>query len=162
MANTTVTFQHKVDTQPTTADENLSRACAEDALFNGRLEVRQQGFNVEALTKPQQLVQQKRARLTNEGPSSGGGMGEQHPELPEADGLPPNEIVLPESELDPKSTAGQKHQEKLKNKLAAGMGVSAQTAKEEYKKQHKKKLEQTFKHKNRVDAPTNAPRLTRN
>lgn len=117
---------------------------AEIALFENRVDLKRDGYKVDALDKKQEL----RNKLSQPGPSadfsnSGGSNFEDHPELVELGGAFDN-VVLPESE-EIEQNSELALQNKLKNRL--GMGLSAQSLRQEYEKELKKKQELTARPK---------------
>ena len=162
------------DSTNITRDDELERLLAEDALFAIRLGVKSQKVEVTALTKVQEQLNKKRHEFNNDaGPGGSSGPNlEKHPELEDANGAAPDNIVFPESEELAIGAASNnpKLQHKLKQKLANRFGMSSggmseQAMRDEYKKKMQAKMKMQVpgpsnKYKNRVDKPAHRPKLT--
>lgn len=124
-----------------TSDEKELIGLADQALFAQRISIKSQGIEVTALSKMQKLrnkLSDPNAQPSNEA----GGMDlEQHPELAESEGfLDPNIVVLPESEAAERASNDPKLQNKLRNRLAAKMGMGADLSMQSMKAEYEKKM----------------------
>lgn len=125
------------------ADEKELTGLTAEALFELRLAIKAQGYDVTALSK----IQQFRNKLNDVGldnANDGGGIDlEAHPELAELGGdIDPNLIVLPESEL----IAAAKNDPQLRNRLV-----------EQYKQKMKMRAQLLNKPKPSAPEPRPAP-----
>ena len=140
------------------ADEAQLTELAAQALFEQRISIKSQGYDVTALSKMQQL--RNKLLDPNVNPNaemSGSGLAlDEHPELADLGGdVDPNTIVLPESEAAAASNDPQlqlKLRQRAAAKFGVGSGVSLQTMQEEYKK----KME--LRSRPRPDEPEPTPR----
>lgn len=145
-------------------DEQKMTEMAAQALFEQRISVKSQGYDVTALSKMQKLRNQLQDPSIGNGYANDGGSSlglEEHPELAEMGGdVDPNNVVLPESELAAASN-DPKLQNKLRNRLAAKFGMSSdlslQTLKAEYEKKMKMQKRPAPEEQPRY-RPTNAPK----
>lgn len=130
------------------SEETELPALSKETVFENRISIKSQGYDVAALNKKQDLRQQIGADFSNDVGYDPGGLGlEKHPELPEFGGtVEPENIVLPDSELV-SNTADPKLQQKLRARIAAkfGMGtgdLSREALENEYKNKLKARAEQ--------------------
>lgn len=125
------------------SDEAEIAKNAKEALFAQRVSLKSQGNKVSALDKLQKMRNQLSDPTLAAQLAAGGGSGlEEHPELPELGGAF-DDIVFPESEAE--AAARASNDPKLRNRLAARLGMgrdlSALTQKMEYEKKQKLKMQ---------------------
>jgi hypothetical protein len=138
------------------SDEKELIGLAEQSLFAQRISLKSQGHEVTALSKMQKL----RKQLAEPGvdpniQNQASGMDvEQHPELAESEGyVDPNIIVLPESEAVERASNDPKLQNKLRNRLAARMGMGSDLSMQSLKAEYEKKMRERYR-----PAPQEEPR----
>ena len=126
-----------------TEDEQKLTELAAQALFEQRISVKSQGYDVTALSKVQQLRNQMQDPGIGNDNDGGGSLGlEDHPELAELGGdVDPNIIVLPESELLAAGASNDpKLQNKLRQRLAAKFGMGSDLSMQSMKAEYEKKM----------------------
>jgi hypothetical protein len=140
-------------------DEQELAKLASQALFDNRISVKSKGFDVSALSKIQELKNRLGdPALAAELAASGINLQE-HPELADQGGdIDPNIIVLPESEAAARASNDPKLQNKLRNRLAAKLGMSRDVSLQAMQEEYKKKMEMRIRPKPGEEPP--APRIT--